>query len=62
MRNRKDGGFKTNALGVTMTGGPLGEKTDSGFGFQISAEVTEFVMVLNTGAKVCLPASLLKGQ
>ena len=29
MRNRKDGGFKTNALGVTITGRPLGGKTDS---------------------------------
>ncbi len=26
MRNRKDGSFKTNALGVTITGCPLGEK------------------------------------
>ncbi len=26
MRNRKDGSFKTNALGVTVTGCPLGEK------------------------------------
>ncbi len=26
MRNRKDGGFKTNALGVPITGCPLGEK------------------------------------